>query len=365
MLKFMLLVSCVAYASALFQCPPNYCDSVDCAELTDCKGEVKANAGWCGCCDACITQLAKGDSCASMMLLGVPSTKECAKPLTCDPSTWTCQFQDAPSVHKRAVGVCAARLAEVRRSIENGLPLIGVMEPKCDDNGEYLATQCMGSVCYCVDDGGNMIDGYQVNIGELASMNCQCARDKVAYMKTGLIGKLFYCDKYGNYQNAQNTQAPAAAQTTVKAGNIVLGTGSGTTAYPGSPYAVNGDCYKALQTAGSSTLLGASKPECDADGRYAPRQCQGSECYCVRKDGTKIEGYSAPIASIYQVTCQCARDKDTALTQGLLGNIHTCRANGNYQQYQCLGSVCYCTDDAGVRMEEHSVPIGNINDLKC
>lgn len=253
---------------------------------------------------------------------------------------------------------CLRKKEEIRQSQLNGLPLIGVSEPKCDENGNYAAVQCTGSVCYCVDSDGKPVEGYSANIGELANMNCQCARDLANYMKSGLIGKLFYCDSYGNYQAGQGpattTQKPLLSGSQTGTGSVLTGAS-----------APSGACAKELLSAQGSNLLGTFVPECDADGNYIPRQCHGSECYCVRKDGTKIEGYSSPISMKDHVTCQCARDKDWYQSTGMLGQIHTCRANGNYQQYQCMGSVCYCTDDSGARLNDQSVSIGNINDLKC
>lgn len=359
MFKLVCLLGLIAYSRALIECPPNACAVVDCAQVdaSSCNGLVKPNGGWCGCCDICVTQLAEGDSCFHMFLLGVPSTVECAQGLVCDKNTMKCTAVASDEAEDVTADTpCLRKREEIRQAQENGLPLIGVTMPQCDANGMYAAVQCTGSVCYCVADDGKPVEGYSASIGELANMNCQCARDLANYMKSGLIGKLFYCDKYGNYQSSQGP-----ATTTMKP--LLSGSQTGTLLTALST--TSGACAKERLTAQSSNLLGTFVPECDADGNYIPRQCQGSECYCVRKDGSKIEGYSSPISMKDRVTCQCARDKDMYESQGLLGKIHTCRANGNYQQYQCLGSVCFCTDDNGVRLTANSVSIANINDLKC
>ena len=62
---------------------------------------------------------------------------------------------------------------------------------------------------------------------------------------------------------------------------------------------------------------------------------------------------------------ECARDKDHFDSLGVLGQIHTCRRNGNYQQYQCIGSGCFCTDSAGNMVGTQSVSIADINNLQC
>ncbi|KAL4228463.1 Nidogen-2 [Mactra antiquata] len=356
MLKLAALAVFIAGAHALYVCPHNVCDTVDCAAVDNCNGRVSQGGGWCGCCDVCMTQLGEGELCMSTFLLGVPSTSECGQGLHCDSTTMKCVADSADTALDTP---CLRRKAEIQKSKENGLPLIGVSDPQCDSDGNYMVAQCEGSVCSCVDTDGNPIDSYQSPIGELANMGCQCARDLAAYMKSGLIGKLFYCDSNGNYRTTTSapavmmTDKPTAAMTDAPTGSL---TGTNT---------VTGACAQELLTAQSSNLLGTFVPECDADGMYTPRQCQGSECYCVRKDGTKIEGYSSPISMKDRVTCQCARDKDMFENNTLLGNIHTCRANGNYQQYQCIGSVCYCTDDNGDKLMDQSVNIGSINDLKC
>lgn len=364
MLKLTAVLAAFVCCNAMIQCPQNACDVTDCAPMDNCNGRVNVKGGWCGCCDVCMTQLVEGENCMSTLLLGIPSTTECADGLECNVQTMTCNKKgDSEAADTTADTPCLRRKEEIRKSQENGLPLIGVIEPQCDTNGQYAPVQCEGSICYCVDEMGTAVEGYKAGIGELANMNCQCARDLAAYMKSGLIGKLFYCADNGNYMPGQGpdatTQKPMVTPSPSGSGSLLSGVLTGTNV------AQSGPCLKELLSAQSSNLLGAFVPECDVDGYYTPRQCQGSECYCVRKDGTKIDGYSSPIAMKDHVTCQCARDKDSYQSMGLLGRIHTCRANGNYQQYQCLGSVCYCTDDIGTRIGDQSVSIGNINDLKC
>lgn len=52
------------------------------------------------------------------------------------------------------------------------------------------------------------------------SIRLECARDLAAYMKTGLIGKLFNCDSNGNYKTT--TAAPAMA-TNSATGSVLTG----------------------------------------------------------------------------------------------------------------------------------------------
>ena len=58
--KVICLLSFLAYASAIV-CPPNACQLVRCAAVTasTCNGIIAQNGGYCGCCDACLTELSK------------------------------------------------------------------------------------------------------------------------------------------------------------------------------------------------------------------------------------------------------------------------------------------------------------------
>lgn len=62
---------------------------------------------------------------------------------------------------------------------------------------------------------------------------------------------------------------------------------------------------------------------------------------------------------------ECARDQAEYMATGLIGRLFHCTDNGNYQTYQCMGSVCYCVDSNGNQKGNKTASIGAINDLVC
>ncbi|KAI8492388.1 receptor antagonist [Branchiostoma belcheri] len=86
------LLSVISCACAAILCPPNFCDSVTCEEVTSetCEGRVQDGGSMCGCCDTCITQIPLGMNCYQTMLLGVPATSECEQGTKCDFASMTC-----------------------------------------------------------------------------------------------------------------------------------------------------------------------------------------------------------------------------------------------------------------------------------
>ncbi|KAF8782887.1 hypothetical protein HNY73_013120 [Argiope bruennichi] len=87
---FLLLIG-VAVASAIV-CPKNYCEKIKCKEVS-CSSDQKytEHATFCGCCPACLNIIQKGESCFSLLFLGVPPTSTCDEGLYCDYKTETCQ----------------------------------------------------------------------------------------------------------------------------------------------------------------------------------------------------------------------------------------------------------------------------------
>ncbi|XP_052091507.1 saxiphilin-like [Mytilus californianus] len=112
-------------------------------------------------------------------------------------------------------------------------------------------------------------------------------------------------------------------------------------------------------------LLGARKPVCDTNGNFSPKQCSGSQCYCVKKDGSKIDSYTANVWESSGQTCQCARDQAEYMATGLIGKLFYCTDDGSYQKYKCVGSVCFCSDSNGNQLGLQTAPIGQVQSLKC
>uniref|UniRef100_A0A6M2E105 Putative conserved secreted protein n=1 Tax=Amblyomma tuberculatum TaxID=48802 RepID=A0A6M2E105_9ACAR len=91
MLRVCMVLLLVAAVRAIV-CPPGFCDSVNCPEVSaeNCDGRVSKEGSVCGCCDACIQQLGEGQSCFLSSLRGVPPRSECKSGLFCDPETNVC-----------------------------------------------------------------------------------------------------------------------------------------------------------------------------------------------------------------------------------------------------------------------------------
>ncbi|KAL5009986.1 hypothetical protein ScPMuIL_012291 [Solemya velum] len=112
-------------------------------------------------------------------------------------------------------------------------------------------------------------------------------------------------------------------------------------------------------------LLGFSPPRCEDDGSYSAYQCQGSSCYCVSSEGETIPGYSTELWHQSGMDCKCARAQFAYQKKGIIGRLFHCATNGNYENKQCTGSVCYCVDSDGNQIGTNTVSIGNFNSMNC
>ena len=104
----------------------------------------------------------------------------------------------------------------------------------------------------------------------------------------------------------------------------------------------NQPCWEELRKqSASGEVDGASKLNCDRLGRYAPRQCQGSECYCVDPEGNRLADeagnfYTMKVFENKKQECRCAR-VNFEIAQGGNGDVASlrCDGKGDYHPIQC------------------------------
>ncbi|XP_066300584.1 nidogen-2-like [Branchiostoma lanceolatum] len=189
------LLSVISCACAAILCPPNFCDSMLCEEVTseNCEGRVQEGGSVCGCCDSCIAQIPLGVGCHQTMLLGLPATSECEQGSKCDFQSMTC------------IAKTCAELKEEQGNMLADLdkPLLGAHLPECEADGSWSARQCTGSKCYCVDEAGKTIEGFGAKIWEAKDMTCACARHQNTEQPQLLGAFVPRCDPMGNYAPVQ------------------------------------------------------------------------------------------------------------------------------------------------------------------
>ncbi|KAF8771978.1 U24-ctenitoxin-Pn1a-like [Argiope bruennichi] len=90
-------------------------------------------------------------------------------------------------------------------------------------------------------------------------------------------------------------------------------------------------------------------PKCTESGDFKDLQCKedGSECKCVRPDGTHIKEFSPKIKAC---ACHVHLDKVRAKAGRMVGVYKPqCEEDGTYKRTQCNGSIgsCWCVDERG------------------
>jgi len=90
-------------------------------------------------------------------------------------------------------------------------------------------------------------------------------------------------------------------------------------------------------------------PRCLENGHFDLFQCEGDQCFCTDCAGLKIENYNTFVRGEHIASqCACAREQHEFGRSGMVGINHRCDANGgHYKSYQCSGTVCYCTGPDG------------------
>jgi len=94
-------------------------------------------------------------------------------------------------------------------------------------------------------------------------------------------------------------------------------------------------------------------PRCLENGHYDLFQCEGNECFCTDCAGLKIENYQIFLkGEDGESQCVCAREAHEFQRSGMVGISHRCDPNGgHYKPYQCQGTGCHCTEKDGKYIE--------------
>ncbi|CAN7996416.1 unnamed protein product, partial [Ixodes hexagonus] len=308
----------------------------------------------------------EGARCGNRETASLPS-QECGPSLTC--ANKTC----IPNTEKPCVKQVQDRFKQ-----GPGFEMVyGSPPPECDIYGDYQPKRCKeGLICHCVDKNGTRIFGTALH-SEADKMHCNCSR-LLAHSMAAAPEKRLRCTAKGNLDPLQCSDTHCYCLTPdgrldgppvhingsvnlLKCYNEKLGH---TPSYPSTP------CLQARQKAALrfkrtgevfTTALDHDPPSCDPDGTYAPKQCRGDRCYCVRQTGIPydMKKFSVPRYSeeAKNMTCNCLREQgllraaEPTLASSMLVSTfrrQRCAPNGNYLPMQCpTPSSCRCVDSEG------------------
>ncbi|XP_054619388.1 nidogen-2 [Dunckerocampus dactyliophorus] len=303
-----------------------------------------------------------------------------------------CDKPERPKSH------CEHHRDSVQTSSPEGYPLVGAFVPQCDANGQYTPQQCHGSSghCWCVDRQGQERPGTRTPPGttpmdcdqpERPKSHCEHHRDSVQTSSPEgypLVGAFVpQCDANGQYTPQQCDSSSGHCWCVDSQGRErpATRTPPGTTPMDcDQPERPKSHCEHHRDSVQTSSpegypLVGAFVPQCDANGQYAPQQCDGSSghCWCVDSQGQERPGTRTPPGTT-PTDCgkpehprsHCEHHRDSVQTSSpegypLVGAfVPQCDANGQYTPQQCHGSSghCWCVDSQGQERPGTRTPPG-------
>lgn len=90
-----------------------------------------------------------------------------------------------------------------REQSEHGTHFIGNPTMTCDYDGSYGPIQIRGGQAYCTGRDGEILGAWQVEIMNISTMNCNCARDTAIYFPARGMSVSEVCQANGNYRPNQ------------------------------------------------------------------------------------------------------------------------------------------------------------------
>uniref|UniRef100_A0A8D2ZLW5 Nidogen 2a (osteonidogen) n=1 Tax=Scophthalmus maximus TaxID=52904 RepID=A0A8D2ZLW5_SCOMX len=270
-----------------------------------------------------------------------------------------CDKPERPKTH------CEHHRDGVQTTSPEGYPLLGVFVPQCDANGQYTSQQCHGSTghCWCVDTTGQERPGTRTppklspDEPERPKTHCEHHRDGVQTTSPEgypLLGVFVpQCDANGQYTSQQCHGSTGHCWCVDSRGQERPGTRTPSGTAPK-------DCDRPEQ---------GYVPQCDAEGQYLPRQCDGStgSCWCVDRRGQERAGTRTkpgapsvdcdkpvPVTPTQRPESVCERWR-ASLIEHYGGKpepqqyVPQCEPDGQFSPVQCYGETtyCWCVDQDG------------------
>jgi len=259
-----------------------------------------------------------------------------------------------------------------RLAASNSPALLGAYIPQCQEDGSYSPKQCRGSTgeCWCVNENGDEVEGTRQGPTATTELTCEVVhltpcQIEAALPRIALLGVYIpECQEDGSYSPKQCRGSTGECWCVDQNGVEIQGTRQGPTATTELVCGQSQELTPCLQLRAQSTgLIGAYKPQCEADGSFSPKQCRGSTgtCWCVNQNGVEINGTrQGPGAStgltcgtVELTPCQSEAALAASLTYIIAPYIPQCEADGSYSPKQCHGSIgsCWCVNENGVEIE--------------
>eukprot|EP00463_Aulacantha_scolymantha_P000963 TRINITY_DN1658_c0_g1_i1.p1 TRINITY_DN1658_c0_g1~~TRINITY_DN1658_c0_g1_i1.p1 ORF type:complete len:501 (+),score=79.79 TRINITY_DN1658_c0_g1_i1:717-2219(+) len=228
----------------------------------------------------------------------------------------------------------------------------------CEGDGSFSPKQCLGSRCWCVDS-----EGKNMGVEGSITINCytpclerQRSEKTICGKKLGC--KITKCESDGSFSPQQ---CHGSVCSCVKSDGSEI-SNTNTRIWKRSSC----KCFRQLSDDEIKCGgLGCFKTQCQADGSFSPKQCYGSECWCVDSYGKRLSVNGARSASC-ETPCLQTKALDMRNCGGRLGcKITQCEADGSFSPQQCHGSICRCMDSRGKEINGTSTMIGKIHSCAC
>lgn len=329
MLRFVVLIATVGYASAIV-CTPLLCQGVDRDTPLNCPGSIIKNGGFCGCSDACAK--VEGETCQATYMFGMIPAGRCDDGLECVHVTsehvrlglGQCQKKQVVVSNRSVQRHAQTRCEQMRASQQISFVIYeGQWMAKCDFMGNFESKQCDNqNKCFCVDaKSGQLLTGRQLGQvfcpGSLVASRSfeghaqsRCEQMRAVQQISFVIYEgqwMAKCDPMGDFQSEQCDNQKKCFCVDTKSGQLLTerqlgqvfcsGSVSVDTSTPALLMSRDVNRHAATQCEQAKTRAMLSMviydgqwfPNCDGEGKFLSHQCDNQhKCFCVDTTSGKL-----------------------------------------------------------------------------